>query len=144
MRVEHSTSPGNAICIADLATALLAADVAGRLDGSVVLISEADAGVYAGGGWWRSLTDQVTAAHPDLDITAILDCGDHVGAALSAIRAGCRDLIVADPPVALIGFAAANDVTLHDLPSSILKLGRLDARTGAVIQRFLESSLKVS
>ena len=126
-----------AVCVRDLPTALLAAETAQSLGIDPVLISEPEAGIYAGGLWWRALTDQVVDACPSVAVTAILDCGDQVGAALGAIRAGCRDLTVAAAPPALVGFAIAQGVALHPKPSSILTLGHVDRRTRTVIEHFL-------
>ena len=126
-----------AVCVRDLPTALLAAETARSLGLDPVLISEPEAGVYAGGLWWRALTDQVVETCPSASVVAILDCGDQVGAALGAIRAGCKDLTVAAPPPALIGFAAARGVILHPKPLRILTLGATDPRTRSVITRFL-------
>ena len=126
-----------AVCVRDLPMALLAAETAQSLGLDPVVISEPEAGVYAGGLWWRALTDQVEDACPAASVTAILDCGDQVGAALGAIRAGCCDLTVAAAPSALVGFAAVRGVILHPKPLRILTLGRIDRRTRSVIERFL-------
>ncbi len=126
-----------AVCVRDLPTALLAAETAQSLGIDPVLISEPDAGIYAGGLWWRALTDHVVDACPSVAVTAILDCGDQIGAALGAIRAGCRDLTVAAAPPALVEFAVAQGVSLHPKPSSILTLGQIDRRTRTVVEHFL-------
>lgn len=130
-----------AVCVRDLPTALLAAETAQSVGVDTVLISEPEAGIYAGGLWWRALTDQVVDACPSAAVVAILDCGDQVGAALGAIRAGCRDLTVAAAPPALVGFAIAQGVSLHPKPSSILTMGRIDRRTRAVVEQFLTDRL---
>ncbi|MEO1224919.1 MAG: hypothetical protein AAFX92_11875 [Pseudomonadota bacterium] len=126
-----------AVCVRDLPTALLAVETAQSLGVDPVLISEPEAGVYAGGLWWRALTDQIVDACPSAAVVAILDCGDQVGAALGAIRTGCGDLTVAAAPASLVGFAAARGVTLHPKPIRILTLGQIDKRTRSVIERFL-------
>ncbi|MEM7443876.1 MAG: hypothetical protein AAF414_11155 [Pseudomonadota bacterium] len=132
-----ATDDDGAVCVTDLKTALLAAETAWRMGYPLLLISETDAGIHTGGGWWRALTGQVQEAFPDLKLTALLDCGDLPGAALGAIRAGCEDLIVASASPALLAFAKARDVRLHDPPTRVLTLGRLNNRTGHVIERFL-------
>jgi len=136
--MSAARSPFNkAVCVRDLPTALLGAKTAQSLGVDPVLISEPGAGIYAGGLWWRALTDLVVDACPSAAVIAILDCGDQVGAALGAIRAGCCDLTVAAPPPALVEFAIAQGVALHPKPSSILTLGRVDRRTRTVIENFL-------
>ena len=137
MPADNRHAPDNAVRVTDLSAALLAAEVAQSVNRPLILVSEPEAGIYAGGGWWRALTDHVARAHPGLSVTAILDCGAHVGAALGAIRAGCSDLTLTQPSRAMIGFATAWNVTLHERPARVLTLGPLDARTGSVIQRFL-------
>lgn len=140
MSTDRQLARDKAIRATDLPAALLAAEIARSLDLPLVLISATNAGIYAGGGWWKALTDQVARAQPALNIVAILDCGDHTGAALGAIRAGCRDLAIETPASALIRFAAAHGVTLHQPPTKILALGRLNARTGSLIRRFLSET----
>jgi delta 1-pyrroline-5-carboxylate dehydrogenase len=51
-----------------------------------VLASAAEAGLYAGPGWWRELVAAARAAVPAAQFSALLDCGDQPGAALAAIR----------------------------------------------------------
>ena len=138
MPADPAINDTRAICITDVTMALLAAETAQRMGTSLVLVSEIDAGIHNGGGWWRALTDRVQTTFPNLRITAILDCGDQRGAALGAIRAGCRDLIVHEAPPALVAFAKVRNVRLHVPPSQILSLGRIDGRTVKVIERFLE------
>ena len=130
-------SSDTAVCVQDLPTALLAAETAQSLGLDPVLISAPEAGIHAGGLWWRALTDRVVEACRAGSVIAMLDCGDQVGAALGAIRAGCRDLTIAAPPPALVGFAAAQGVILHPKPLRILTLGRIDRRTRSVVARFL-------
>jgi hypothetical protein len=140
MKSARQIVPTKAVCVADLETALLAAEVSASLDVQLVLISEPGAASSAGGGWWCALADAVATKYPEIDMLAILDCADVVGSALNAIRAGCRDLAASDPPAALVAFAKANDVTIHTVPPAVLELGRLNARTGAVIRRFLQDN----
>lgn len=64
--------------------ALKAAAQAGR---EVVLASAADAGRYAGPGWFRELVAAARATVPAARCSSLLDCGDSAGATLAAIRA---------------------------------------------------------
>ena len=65
--------------------ALKAAAEAGR---PVILLSAADAGIYAGPGWFKALAEAARKAVPAARFTAVLDCGDDAGAAQGAIRGG--------------------------------------------------------
>jgi len=67
----------------------------------VTLLSGAEAGLYAGAGWWRALIVASGTAGPD-----ILDCGDAPGRAMEALHTGCR-LIVLDPAVPAWNLVAA-------------------------------------
>jgi acyl-CoA reductase-like NAD-dependent aldehyde dehydrogenase len=70
--------------------ALRAASQAGR---SVVLLSAADAGIYAGPGWFAALVEAARQAAPEAHFSALLDCGDRPGDALGAIRAHIEAVI---------------------------------------------------
>jgi hypothetical protein len=54
---------------------------------SVILVSAADAGIYAGPGWFAALIEAAHEAAPKARFSALLDCGDRPGAVLAAIRA---------------------------------------------------------
>ncbi len=70
--------------------ALKAAAVATR---SVILFSAADAGIYAGPGWFAALIEAAREVVPNARFSALLDCGDQPGAALAAIRAQVEGVI---------------------------------------------------
>jgi hypothetical protein len=58
-----------------------------------VLVSPPDAGGYVGPGWFAALVDATREAVPEAQFSAFLDCGESVGAALAAIRAGVEGVI---------------------------------------------------
>jgi hypothetical protein len=64
--------------------ALTAAAAAGR---PIVLGSAPDAAGYVGPAWFSALTTAAGRAVPEARFSALLDCGNNVGAALAAIRA---------------------------------------------------------
>jgi delta 1-pyrroline-5-carboxylate dehydrogenase len=64
-----------------------------RADRPVVLASAPDAGGYAGPGWFAALITAAREAVPEARFSALLDCGDSVGAALAAIRAQVEGVI---------------------------------------------------
>jgi hypothetical protein len=77
-----------AIVFHSLAQAEAALAVAGELGVPVTLLSAPSAAGYAGPGWFRSVVAQARAAHPDVEVTAVLDCGEFSGLALAALRDG--------------------------------------------------------
>jgi hypothetical protein len=79
-----STDP--VIVIHSLAQAIAALNVAARAGRAIVLASAPDAGGYVGPGWFGALTAAAREAVPGARFSALLDCGDNVGAALAAIR----------------------------------------------------------
>lgn len=76
-----------AVIIHGFAHARAAAAAARSLGVPVVLRSAPGAGAYAGAPWFREIVKAVRAEFPDVEIAASLDCGDHPGWALAAIRA---------------------------------------------------------
>jgi hypothetical protein len=60
----------------------------------VTLLSAPGAALYAGCGWWRSLTAFARAAHPNVTCIDILDCADGTGVALAALRIGVTRLVL--------------------------------------------------
>lgn len=82
----------------DSADAVRRAVVAARAAGkSLVLESPPGAAGWQGIGWWRELVALARAEAPELDIVAVLDCGEAPGLALAALKAGCgRVRVVAD------------------------------------------------
>jgi hypothetical protein len=63
-----------------------------------VLTSAPDAGGYVGPGWFSALVAAAREAVPDARCSTLLDCGDNVGAALAAIRAGVEGVIFTGRP----------------------------------------------
>jgi hypothetical protein len=66
---------------------------AAQVGSLVVLVSTPDAGGYAGPGWFKALVAAAREAVPAGRCSALLDCGDSVGAVLAAIRAGVEGVI---------------------------------------------------
>lgn len=77
-----------AVVFHSLAQARAALAVAGELRLPVTLISAPAAAGYAGPGWFRSVVKQARAAHPEAQVTAVLDCGEYSGLALASLREG--------------------------------------------------------
>lgn len=74
------------------------------LSQNLTLLSAADAGMQSGPAWFLSLVEQATNAVPgaeELNITALLDCGDTPGYVLAALRHGLTDICFTGAPEVL-------------------------------------------
>jgi hypothetical protein len=80
------------IVVHSLDHALAALAAAKSLSLPVTLASASCAAAQAGPGWFKALVDAARQAHPDVALTAILDCGDEPGAVMAALRAGLKQL----------------------------------------------------
>jgi hypothetical protein len=88
----------------------------------VVLLSAPGAALYGGCGWWRGL---LAAARADggTAFGDLLDCADAPGAAMAALRAGLRGLVLdgACPGYAAVASAASRcgAIVLPRAPASL-------------------------
>jgi hypothetical protein len=102
---------------------LTAADGAGR---AIVLASAPNAGGYAGPGWFKGLVAAAREVVPAASCTALLDCGDSVGATLAAIRAEVEGVVFtgrADVAVRLTDIARQHGVHFEtERPTAALDL----------------------
>ena len=80
------------IIVHSLDHALAALALAAALKLPVTLASVRGAALQAGPAWFKAVIDEARAAHPDVDVTAILDCGDEPGAVMAALRTGLTQL----------------------------------------------------
>jgi hypothetical protein len=74
----------------DHARAALAAAAARGVP--VTLASAPDAALQTGPAWFKAVIDQAGEEHPEVAVTAILDCGDQPGAVMAALRVGLKHL----------------------------------------------------
>ncbi len=115
------------IIVHSLAHAVAALRAAARAGRSVVLASAPEAGVYAGGGWFRALVEAAREAVPNAQFTALLDCGEEAGAALAAIRAEVDGLVFTgrtDVARRLADIARQHGVRFEtSRPAAVLDLG---------------------
>jgi acyl-CoA reductase-like NAD-dependent aldehyde dehydrogenase len=86
-----STDP--VIIIHSLAQAVAALTAAARAGRTVVLSSAPETGSYAGPGWFGALIAAARESVPEARFSALLDCGDNVGAALAAIRSEIEGVV---------------------------------------------------
>lgn len=90
--MKDSTELLPAIVFHSLAHAEAALTAAEQVGVPVTLITAPAAAGYAGPGWFRSVVEQARAAHPGVEVTAILDCGEFPGLALAALREGVTQI----------------------------------------------------
>ena len=90
MRGASSVVLHPAVVVHGLADARLALAI-GR---PVTLLSAPGAACYAGCGWWRAMVAAAREAFPDAETTDVLDCLDHTGRAIEALRHGLRCLVL--------------------------------------------------
>ena len=95
----------------------------------VMLLSAPGAGSFAGPAWFQALVAEAARRRPGVAFAAALDCADAPGAALAALRAGVRIVVLdgacpAFPAVA----AAATEADARLLPArpAAFDLGRID------------------
>jgi hypothetical protein len=97
----------------------------------LLLLSAPGAALNAGPGWFRGVLQQAAAQFPGAPFAAALDCADAPGAALAALRAGFK-LIILDMghPSAASVLGAAREAGAEVLGSrpEALDLGALDPR----------------
>jgi hypothetical protein len=86
-------SPDPVIIIHSLPQAIAALKAAASARRSIVLASAPDAGGYVGPGWFGALVLTARQVAPEARFSALLDCGDNVGAALAAIRADVEGIV---------------------------------------------------
>jgi hypothetical protein len=108
----------------------------------VALLSAPAAALSMGAPWWRALIASARAAHPETPAIDILDCAASAGAALAALRAGCRHLILAAETPAydavLAAAAASAAVVLAARPPALtLARGKRSPRAWAEITAWL-------
>lgn len=120
-----------------MAHACAAVDAAAALRLPVTLVSAAGAGTYAGPAWFKAIVDQAAARHPEIAVTAIIDCGDAPGMVLAALRAGLKEVRFNGSAAALDrlrGIAAAYGAGI-DLDSAVGALDLLGCRDAARLCR---------
>jgi fructose/tagatose bisphosphate aldolase len=78
----------SAIVIHDLEHARAALAAAAAFGRPVTLVSAPGAAGYAGAAWFLKVVERAAAEHPTARWEAVLDCADHPGHVLSALRQG--------------------------------------------------------
>src|SRR3974390_1862641 len=87
-----SKGPDREIIIHSLEHALAACTAAAALKVPLTLASARAAALQSGPQWFKAVIEAAAAAHPDVAVTAILDCAEEPGAVMAALRAGLSRL----------------------------------------------------
>jgi hypothetical protein len=91
-------SPDPVIIIHSLTQAIAAVRAAASANRPIVVASPPDAGGYVGPGWFGAAVTAARQAVPGARFSALLDCGDNVGAALAAIRSEVEGVVFIGRP----------------------------------------------
>jgi hypothetical protein len=83
---------GRRIIVHSLAHARAALAAAHALKVPITLASAAGAAGYAGPLWFKSLIEAASGDFPDVEVTAVLDCGTEAGTTLAALRHGFKQV----------------------------------------------------
>ncbi len=83
---------GRAIIVHSLDHARAAVGAAAAAGVPVTLLSAEGAAGGVGAAWFREVVAQASAEHPEVAVTAVLDCGDKPGHVLGALRQGLKRL----------------------------------------------------
>jgi hypothetical protein len=130
------------VVVHSLAHARAATDAAAALRVPLSLMSGPGAAGYAGPAWFLEVVRLARADHPEVDVTAILDCADQPGRALAALRMGAKTLRLGGNARArkrVAAIAEAMGARLDDTCYEALDLARCaDAR--AAVSAFLTSA----
>lgn len=79
-----------AVMVCGLDDAMRAGAIAHELGVAIKLFSAPDAVASMGPAWFQGMVRELERAYPDLDVEAVLDCGDAAGYALAALRSGVK------------------------------------------------------
>ena len=89
-----------AVIIHSIDHARAALAVAARLNRPIRIYSAEGAAANAGAAWFMAVVAAAQSDHPSARCEAVLDCGDHPGLALAALRHGCRAIVLRGSPAA--------------------------------------------
>jgi len=115
---------GRRIIVHSLAHARAALAAAHALRVPVALASAAGAGGYAGPLWFKALIEAASGDFPDVEVTAVLDCGTEAGTTLAALRHGFKRVRFTGTEAALpalrdIAHQLAAEIETDDAPEAL-------------------------
>lgn len=114
--------PATAIIIHDLEHARAALAAAAAFGRPVILVSAPGAACYAGAAWFLKVVALAAADHPEAEWDAVLDCADHPGHVLAALRQGAKAVRFGGPKR-----IAAKLVAIAQRDGARVETGRLKA-----------------
>lgn len=123
---ERTAAPKE-IIIHSLAHARAALAAAAALNVPVTLASAPGAASQAGPAWFKAVIEEASAEHPNVAVTAILDCSDEPGAVMAALRTGLSQLRFSGSQTMRAKLAAMG-AFFHDAPPAGDALDLLDVR----------------
>ncbi len=85
------------IIVHSLAEARAAVAAAAELGVPVTLASAPDAAGYLGALWFRELVQMASAERPEVQVGALIDCGDQPGHVMAALRQGLKRIRFTGP-----------------------------------------------
>ena len=118
----------------DQARAAVAA--AARLDLPVTLASAPGASAYLGIRGFQAIVDAAAREHPDVRVSALIDCGERAGDALASLHCGFQALRYSgnrEAATRLAAIAAQQDATLVTGRLEALDLLDVDDPEGATL-----------
>jgi DNA-binding transcriptional LysR family regulator len=119
-----------AVLVHEIADARAALAAARALGADTVLVSAASGAASLGAGWWQAMLRQMAADYPEVQVTAILDCGARADLAQAALRQGLVDICYRGPAAVarkLADIAGQRGARLHRrLPQALDLTGAAD------------------
>jgi len=128
-----------AVRVHGLGDAMRAASVAHELGVPITLFSAPHAVASMGPAWFRDMVRELERSCPDLDVEAVLDCGDAAGYALAALRSGVKLIRFSGNPSAarkIADIAGTCGARLVRRPSRILD-ARREPDADAALRKWL-------
>lgn len=89
---DKSEKRPHAVIIHGLSHARVACLVAGECHVAIELHSAPNAAASLGPHWFQKILEEIETEFPDLQVSAILDCGSSAGFAMAALRQGIRHI----------------------------------------------------
>ena len=78
------------VIVYSLEQARAAIETGAGLGMPVTLMSARGMASFMGPLWFKALTEEAAVNHPEIVVTAVLDCAEEVGTVLAALRAGFK------------------------------------------------------
>lgn len=143
--MTRSAPRPRAIIIHEIADARAALAAAAELRVPALLLSAPSGAASLGPGWWQALIRRVAVEYPDVQFTALLDCGARADLVQAALRQGLTDLCYRGPAATarrLADIAGQRGATLWRRRPRALDLMGVDDRAAAARDWLSETGAK--